>query len=373
MTINRKERSILKEYSDKLKPMVNPDLSVRENLLNMYMDRYTDVTETEAGEIIDNILKGISDFDQGLSAYTQNGLEAVLEKIEQDQEEKTPAERYAAYCNMTIAIKTMDQRVLSSLLGPDKFQADDALEELFQTGVDCEAVVTEEMVEEAKGQMILALESSVISLNDIERLKNLPEDSAEEYIREFAVEGWSLEERKAYLSLAAYLAYQDGKLLPEEEEEADPYLWAVAVAASVETEKTIYDALKGNIAWEAAAFTLKAIGCVALTIGVCSLTIYSLCLFLEILFTTSSLIGALLVGTIGLYILCSFCDALVGTIGVYWRGFDHVKTFAEDNYGVVLEGIQKAYEFIKSKVTAGYLYIRNAVNSSISNKSHVTV
>ncbi|MBT9779408.1 hypothetical protein GPL15_23300 [Clostridium sp. MCC353] len=373
MTINRKERGILKEYSDKLKTMVNPDSGVRENLLNMYMDRYPDVTENEAEEIIDNILKGISDFDQGLSAYTQNGLEAVLEKIEQDQEEKSPAERYAAYCNMTLAIKTMDQRVLSSLLGPDKFQADNALEELFGTGVDCETIVTVEMVEEAREQMISALESSVISLNDIERLKNLPEDSAEEYIREFAVEGWSLEERKAYLSLAAYLAYQDGKLLPEEEEEADPYLWAVAVAASVETEKTIHDALKGNIAWEAAAFTLKAIGCVALTIGVCALTIYSLLLYLAILFTTSSLIGTLLVGTIGLYILCFFCDAVVDTIGLYWKGFDHVKAFVENNYGVVLEGIQKAYEFIKSRVTAGYLYVKNAVNNSISNRSHVTV
>ena len=372
MTINRKERGILKEYSEKLKPMVNPDLSVRDNLLSMYTNYYPDVTESEAGEIIDNIIKGISDFDQGLSAYTQNGLKAVLEKIEQEQEEKSPAERYTAYCNMTIAIKTMDQRVLKSLLGPDKFQADDTLEELFSTGVDCEAVVTEEMVEEARGQLVFALESSVISLNDIERLKNMPEDSAEEYIREFAVEGWSMEEKKAYLSLAAYLAYQDGKILPEEEE-ADPYLWSVAVAASVETEKTIHDALKGNIAWEAAAFTLKAIGCVALTIGICSLTIYSLYLFLGILLNTSSLIGTLFVGTVGLYILCSFCEVLTGSIGVYWKGYDHVKAFVENNYGVVLEGIQKAYEFIKGKVTAGYLYMRNAVDNSVSNRSQVTV
>lgn len=373
MTIDRKERSILKEYSNKLKPLENPELSIRENLLNMYMDCYPDVTEEEAGEIVDNILNGISDFNQGLSAYVQNGMEAVLEIMEQKQEEKSAKERYAAYCNMTIAIKTMDQRVLSSLLGSEKFQAEAALEELFNSGISCEVKVTEEMLEEAKQQLVSALESSVISLNDIERLKNMPEDSAEEYIREFAIEGWSVEEKKAYLSLAAYLAYQDGKLLPEEEEEADPYLWAVAVAASVETEKTIHDALKGNIAWEIAALTLKAIGCVALTLGICSLTIYSLCFFLAILLSTSSLLASLIAGTVGLYILCSFCSTLVGTIGIYSKGFDHVKEFVESNYGTVLEGIQKAYEFIKTKVTAGYIYIRGAVTNLLSNEQKVTV
>ena len=110
MTMNGKERRILKGYSDKLKPMVNSDLSIRENMLNMYMECYPDVTEEEAGEIVDYILKGITDFNQGLSAYAQNGMEAVLETIEQKQEEKSAEELYAFYCNMTIAIKTMDQR-----------------------------------------------------------------------------------------------------------------------------------------------------------------------------------------------------------------------------------------------------------------------
>lgn len=360
IAVKGKERRILKEYLEELKILEEPDLGIRENLQNMYMNYCSDAVEEEAESITDNILRGIFDFNKGMSAFEQDGVETVIEIIEEHLMGKSNSEKYTTYCNATVAIKTMDQKVFSKLLGSEKFQTEEALEELFYSGVECQVFVTDEMVEEVQQLMITSLESSVISLNDIERLKNIPEEDAEEYIREFAVEEWSSEERKAYLSLAAYLAYRDGKLFQDKEKDeaaVNPYYWAVAIAANVEAEGTLHNALQGNITWEKAAFTIQTIGYVVFALAVMIANTAIMLLVLGLMIETASIFSFILTGLIGFGLICAvvFLEGLLEDF--YYDGCKFVKEYAEDNYERVLEGIKNVYQYVKSKIIAGYITI----------------
>ncbi|MBT9779407.1 hypothetical protein GPL15_23295 [Clostridium sp. MCC353] len=371
MKVNRKERSIIKEYSDRIKVLSNPDLGMRENLLNLYKNSCPDASEEEAGEAVDHILCGILDFNEGVSAFVQNGTEAVLDVIERQTGEKSNEERYTTYCNITVAIKTMDQKVFSELMGSEKFHMEEALENLFYSHMECGGNVTEEMVEEAKQMMISALESSVISLNDIEGLKNIPEDMAEEYIREFAVEEWSLEERKAYLSLAAYLAYRDGKIFADVDEAqaaVSPYYWAVSIAADLEAEKAVHNALKGNTTWENAMKVIKAVGCIALSLALCIVDTGLLLLTLGLMFTTASVFSFFAIGLLGYGLMFGFIYLELLLEDGYTASCEFVKKYVEDNYEKIQDGIQNVCQFIKNKVMAGYLIVTGRTSSSISMK-----
>lgn len=344
-----------------------PDLGIRKNLQNMYMSCCSHSAEEEAERITDNILRGIYDFNKGMSAFAQNGMETVIEIMEEHLADKSNSERYTTYCNIVVAIKAMDQKVFSKLLGSEKFQTEDALEELFYTGVECQAFVTEEMVEEVQQLMITSLESSVISLNDIERLKDIPEEEAEEYIREFAVEEWSSEERKAYLSLAAYLAYRDGKLFPSKEQEeaaVNPYYWAVAIAANVEAEGTLHNALQGNITWEKAAYIIQTIGYIIFSLAVVIADTAVMLLVLDLMIGTTCTFSFILTGLIGLGLLyvIIFSENLLEDF--YCDSCKFIKEYVEDNYESVLEGIKNVYQYIKSKITAGYIAISGNSNSN---------
>lgn len=374
MKVSRKERSIVKEYSNRLKLLSNADLGIRENLLNMYRNSCTDVPEEEAEKAVDDILRGILDFNEGVSAYVKNETEAVLEVIDKQIGEKSREERYTTYCNIAVAIKAMDQKVFSELLGPEKFCAEEALESLFYSDMKCGGDVTDEMIEEAQQMMISALETSVISLNDIEGLKNIPEDMAEEYIREFAVEEWSLEERKAYLSLAVYLAYRDGKIFADQEEARDavnPYYWAVSIAADLEAEKTIHNALKGNTTWEMAMKVIRAIGCIALSLAVCIVDTGLLLVTLGLMFSAAGVFSFFAIGLLGYGLIFAFLYLEVVLEDGYTASCEFIKRYVEDNYERIQDGIQNVYQFIKNKITAGYLIISGSNGSNVSVKPQV--
>lgn len=374
MTTTRKERSILKAYLDKLEVLEDPDAGVRENLLNMYRNRYPDAMEEEAEAVINGILSGIFDFNQGVSAYVQNGMEAVLDITERQLKDKNNREKYTTYCNITVAIKTMDQKVLSRLLGSEKFQAEAALENLFYSGVECGTNVTDEMVEEVQQMMISSLESSVILLIDIERLKDIPEDQAEEYIREFAAEEWSAEERKAYLALAAYLAYRDGKIYPETGEAAyavNPYYWAVSIAAEVEAEKAVHDALRGNTTWQTAVMIIRSIGYIVFALVVCTVNTALLILVIELMCTTAGVLSFFVIGALGFGLLFALtCVEALIEDGVTDR-CEFVKRYIEDNYERIQEGIENVYQYIKNKITAGYLFLSGNTGNDISTEPRI--
>ena len=370
MAIKAKEYRIIKEYAGDLKTQIDQGKGVRENMIHMYMEHYPDMGEEDAKQEIDGLMNGIMDFNQTLSAVNQNGTEAVIQKFDQYLEGKSLSEQYSFYCNTLVVINAMGQNVLQNILGSEKFEAEEELRQLMNTGVDCEVDVKVEDVEEVRQKVLDALENSLITVADIERLKEVGEDK-ENFIHDFAIEGWSQMERKAYLSLAAYLAYKDGVL--DIDGEAEPYQWAVTMSAVVEAEETVREASMGRITWEKAAKILKGIGLVALGLGMIAVEIIGIMVFLNLLCVAGSLLNIVIITAVALWAMFGMESVSSDIMDGFENGFDRVKNFIEDNYEPVKEKLTSAWQFIREKITAGYICIRDKISQVLSHRERVSV
>lgn len=370
MATKSKEYRIIKEYAGNLKVQIDQSKSVRENMIRMYMEHYPDMSGEAARQEIEGLMNGIMDFNQTLSAVSQSGIEAVVQKFDQYLEGKSPSEKYSFYCNTLVVVNAMGQNVLQNILGSEKFKAEEELRQLMNTGVDCEVDVNEEDIKEVRQKVLDALENSLITVADIERLKEIGEDE-ESFIHDFAIEGWSQMERKAYLSLAAYLAYKDGFL--DIDGQAEPYQWAVTMSAVVEAEETVREASIGRITWEKAVKILKGIGVVALGLGMVAVEIIGIMVFLNLICAAGSLLSAVVIAAVALWAIFGMECVSSSIIKGFENGFDRVKNFIEDNYEPVKEKLTSAWQFIREKITAGYICIRDKISQALSNRERVSV
>ena len=357
-------KRILKRRVGQIEEELDPELGIRENMVNAYLKSFQKKSREEAEQTADKLLKGILDFQDNLAAYQQEGLEGILQAVDSAMEGKSDSEKYALCLNMIVAVKSMDQKLLETLFGSERFQADTTFEELKGAEIGSDVQITEGMLEEAREELKKALESSAITLNDIETLSRIPQDQLEGYARDFAIGSWSYEERKAYLALAAYMAYEDGELSLQEE--TDPYSWAVVMAAAVETEKTVKDASLGRITWERASQILKGIGMVLLAMGMMYIIWAASGALIAAIGMAAGILNQLIVSAVGLWIVLGMMDTFEEPLKWFGAGFDRVKEFLENHYEPVKEGIFSAFRFVRDKVAAGYGFVKAGAKNLVS-------
>ena len=358
-------KKILKRRVGQIEEGLDPELGIRENMVSAYLKSFPKKSREEAEQTADKLLKGIRDFQDNLAAYQQEGLEGILQAVDSAMEGKPDSEKYALYLTMIVAVKSMDQKLLETLFCSERFQADTTFEGIKGAEIGSDVQITEGMLWEAREQLKKALESSVITLNDIETLSRIPQDQLEDYARDFAMGSWSYEERKAYLALAAYMAYEDGELPLQEE--TDPYSWAAVMAAAVETEKTVKDASMGRITWERASQILKGIGMVLLAMGMMYIIWVASGALITAIGMAAGILNQLIVSAVGLWIVLGMVNTFDEPLKWFGAGFDRVKEFLEDHYEPVKEGIFTAFRFVRAKVAAGYGFIKAGVENLASH------
>ena len=371
--MNDKYKKILEEKMAEFQEHIREDAGVKENMMNIYRGAYGDITEEEAEKIVDKLLEGIHKFDETLSAYMEKGTEAVLEEIDASLGEASNEEKYAAYLNAIVVIKTLDSSILEKILKEGNFENEEMFSQVKgSVQIESNAIVTDEMLEEARKQLADALETSVISLSDIKALQEMPQEEVEAFARNFADERWADEERKAYFSLAAYMAYQDEDI-EMDEEASDPFFWAVSTAAAMETERVIQDAKKGLISWETARKILKGIGYTVLVLGMGLILLGVTGIFLDILGHTMGFLGTVFFAAIGIWIIGGMLSVSGKPLVWYSDMFDRAVEFISEHTGALRENIRTALKFVREKLSAGYVRMRDAVKNNILNRPTVKV
>ena len=142
-------KRILKRRVGQIEEELDPELGIRENMVNAYLKSFPKKSREEAEQTADKLLKGILDFQDNLAAYQQEGLEGILQAVDSAMEGKSDSEKYALCLNMIVAVKSMDQKLLETLFGSERFQADTTFEELKGAEIGSDVQITEGMLEEA--------------------------------------------------------------------------------------------------------------------------------------------------------------------------------------------------------------------------------
>lgn len=261
-TFNLSEEEALKvkELVEKIQLSEKPDLSVKENMVSIYMEECEGVFPEDAEEIANKIEKGVI-------ALTDTYNEAVASEdfnfvsgLEEMGKDFSLEDKYNCYLNSLAAIRALDyNNVVSNQNVVEGF------DEIKKQAYSVEGEVTQEMLDKVIADIDEALKNSTLCLSGKQSLMKLIEQlpEGEEGVRTFVEESYDDLKFKQYSALATYIAYKQGNVtsIPEN---TDAEVIAMGVAAGIEQEKICEDVKAGRKAWDVAVNCLKILGGVVL-------------------------------------------------------------------------------------------------------------
>lgn len=276
-----KERFILKKEKKVTVDQIYEDMlsaedgekSQKDNMIKYYMSQ-TEATETEAEEVVNGIISGVTTFSdkfeefrsdrQGAKANLMNSLRAALENA--SLEEQYELLRDILYVLHAVSMETMgnlskevtsqEERLTSIKMpiveGVDLSQGliDELLEQVVQ-GIDACGYVG----------LLNVFSSNQEETNDPENFKAFFE---EEKMTGLISNEWNITKVKNYAALATYMLYQRGDI-PELPKGLNSEEIGVMTAAEIERGRAYHEAEQGLNAWDVTMQILSTITLVAAT------------------------------------------------------------------------------------------------------------
>lgn len=356
--ITKSEMTYLEGVFSALSDCMNSTISVKDNMINFYLKRFPDTTKNDAEKIVDKIINGIATFTKNYEEFQATEDEFIAQKLEEATKNLTMEQKYECLANLLIAIKSVDCELLVDMLGEEDINVLQKFNELKNGSLNITpGTVTQEMLDELLKLTKEAIDNSAISITGnkeiADLIKELPENP--EAIEQFAYSHWSEMEYKNYVTLAAYIAYQEGGT-PSIQAGVDPEMFAAGIAAGLERDKLIRKASLGQITWEYARKALKFIGG-ALLIGFLAWTAFQIVtgiIAFSAMVFVSAFNGALLAMIAGMVVGGIIAYHLMDTI---LKVGEKVVVVAGKGFDLTMDMIAKAYlsvsEVIKKTVLPG--------------------
>lgn len=246
--------------------------STQYNMMVALLARHPELSPDQAQKVCVDIINGVTNFNETFKqlqaeATGENITEVLYTKITESIKDKPLDEQANCMLNFMAVIRTIDAKCMAEALGKDEADVMAEFNRFMEENHIAEGVeATPEMLEEIRAQLRDTLECNSFNMVNIEGLQAMAQavsagemSAAEEYIRKEA----SDLDRKAYVSLSAYMAALEGNL-PGVSTEPDAQLIAINVSAGMERGEVIDKASRGLISWQGAAQVLILIAGAAL-------------------------------------------------------------------------------------------------------------
>ena len=364
--IGKEEMTIVTGIANDILKSLDSTKSVRENMLDSYMARLAGSTLEDAQLDVEKLTKGVVTFTKTYEKFREDGEISLKDELNAALEGKTLDEKYICLLNMIAVLKSLDNGVITEMLGNANVDLAEKLEEIKNETVSVQGEVTDEKISELIAMVEDATKCSAVGAMGGENLSKLIKEMPAE--TDDAVKFVETElgdiDYKCYAALAAYVAYKEGKLtsIPEG---VDAEIIATGVAAGIEREKVIEKASAGIISWEFAFKLIEFIGgavlyaLMAYVIFKVALLVLAGTAVLSMILFSGELI-ALAMGLIfGGYFAYKTTEWLadngVELISSIGDGYDRVVAYVKEKiYPAVVKNIESFITFIKENIIDGF-------------------
>jgi len=364
--IGKEEMTIVTGIANDILKSLDSTKSVRENMLDSYMDRLAGCTLEDAQLDVEKLTKGVVTFTKTYEKFKEDGEISLKDELNAALEGKTLDEKYICLLNMIGVLKSLDNEVITEMLGNANVDLAEKLEKIKNETISVQGEVTDEKISELITMVEDATKCSTVGVMGGESLSKLIKEMPTEIDEavKFVETKLSDVDYKCYAALAAYMAYKEGKLdsIPEG---VDAEIIATGVAAGFEREKVIEEASAGIISWEFAFKLIKFIGG-AVLYALMAYVIFKVALLVMAGTAVLSMIifsGELIALTMGLIFggyfaykttewLADNGVKLISTIG---DGYDRLIFYMKEKvYPAVVKSIESFIFFIKENIIDGF-------------------
>jgi len=255
--LSKHDRQQIEQLVESFHNNEDTNQTFNERLVSFYLQNCPNMTRDDALGIIEAMRNSIELFTNNLSQAFDQGIDSLSTQLDSIGENLPIEKKYELLLNLLALLNTIDAQNFDVDNLSDMKDIDTFRNELL--GV--KGCVTEEDVEEIKGEIIQAISESsfsvITTINANELLKDVKEGcdlsvyTKKDTIHEILI-----------TSSATYIAMTNGWLESEEYENATPEAVAVGVAAGFEELKVFSRLENGDIDDESAWETIKIIGAV---------------------------------------------------------------------------------------------------------------
>lgn len=233
--------------------------STKENLVVSLSEAMPGMTSVMCEETVNSLVKGITTFTDAYREFCDNDEMPLYDRCIDIIKDRPAQEQAACIMNFIAMLKTMDSVVLTEVLGDTKADLISKFEEFCGSTVSED--ITEDQLEELRGQLRDAISNNAVCLAGEEQMKNLLAalDSDRDLVKTLIEKQLSEFDYKCNVALAAFISHKQGNLasLPDD---VDPEMLGASIAAGMERAKVIAGVKAGVISWDQAFKMLKYIG-----------------------------------------------------------------------------------------------------------------
>ena len=235
------------------------ELSLKENLVNAYLQANQDKAKEEAEDVVDKLIEGCDTLTRKYNEALANGFDAEAE-ISSMCQGKSVEERYSFLINALAMVEALNLDKFPSLA-----DTNNALKKTIEDYNAATPNPTEADCETMQKLLAEALTNNTLLVSSLEEAKKLlaTAGQGETSVVDFASEQYDDAKKKAEMALAAWLEYEAGNIASVPEG-ATPEMIGVGAATAVEEARVMDDVVKGSKTIEIAIKCLKILGGVAL-------------------------------------------------------------------------------------------------------------
>ena len=144
--IGKEEMTIVTGIANDILKSLDSTKSVRENMLDSYMDRLAGCTLEDAQLDVEKLTKGVVTFTKTYEKFKEDGEISLKDELNAALEGKTLDEKYICLLNMIGVLKSLDNEVITEMLGNANVDLAEKLEKIKNETISVQGEVTDEKI-----------------------------------------------------------------------------------------------------------------------------------------------------------------------------------------------------------------------------------
>lgn len=369
------QTKIINDILADIKESENLELSQKENMINFAMSALS-IDDAKAKDIAERIIDANVNFSQSIEIYhNSNAKELFKEKVIESIGQMDLKEQYEYLKNILFALQSTSKSGLEVI--SENVDLTSQLENLRNNVPDiAEEEITGEIIAGLVDQIAIGVELcgslSIIRIfsstkkDEVEKTEKFKDTVTTEKL---VYDEWDKMKLKNYMTLAAYIAYQEEKL-PEVPRGLDIEELSIFVSSNIEAGEVIGKAIAGETTWEKAMEVLKIIAMVtgAMLIVYASISVAILIASLILLAPTLPglfiAFGMGIVLFLGLNVMCDSSEEILEKMS---NAAVISAEFIKDACEAIYKWIQKSVQWVENKI---YNHVANNINKDTTAETN---
>lgn len=259
--LNKEEILKVQELAKSLNESFNPAISLKENLVECYLNQVPGTFPEDAADVVKGLMEGMETFNANLQkAMAEEGFDYKTE-LQELTSDLTLQEKYEVYVNFLAALQTLSIGNLS----PEQLSQVENYQTIRER-LEVKEQVSDEQLAEVEQMIAQMLEDNTLCLGSTEMLKNLVDTLPQgaEAVEDIVTGSEQDIREKLITAMAACIAYQKGEIKSLHNQQLTPATIAIMTAAGIEEMRTLQALNAGRTTVDKVIRILKIIGGAAL-------------------------------------------------------------------------------------------------------------